>query len=371
MIDRRRCLAACLCACAAGLALLPGCGESPDSTPKEQRPLVIGFLYVGETDDHGYNQAAHEGALAVARAFPQARIIERQNVPESPEAAGVMQGMIDRGASIVFPTSFGHLEPALEVAARNPDVTFLHQGGHQTAANLGSYFGTIWDAEYAAGQAAGLASRSDRLGFVAAFPIAQSLLTINAFQLGAHSVNPEVRTRVVFTSSWCAPARQSRAARQLLRWGADVLTQHQDCTASVIRTAAQAGAKTVGFHADASELAPDAWLTGARWIWGELFVDMVSSVRTGRFSSSPYAGRLRVGLREGAIGLSPFGRAATPLIRRMVTDTLQRLRTGRLKPFTGPVHDQQGRLRIRGAQPSTADLEEMDYLVRGVVGDLR
>ncbi|MEA2220904.1 MAG: basic rane protein [Solirubrobacteraceae bacterium] len=357
----------------AALALaLAGCGgggpgPAGGGAPSHRR-LTIGFIYVGSTHDHGYNEAAHEGALAVGRAFPAARILEQQDVPESPAAERVMQHMIDSGASIVFATSFGHLEPALKVAARNPRVTFLHQGGLQTAANLGTYFGSIWAAQYAAGQAAGLATHSDRLGFVAAFPIAQSLLSINAYQLGARSVDPRVRTRVAFTASWCDPTAQRRAARRLLAWGADVLTQHQDCTGAVIRAAADAGVLTTGYHEDARALAPNAWLTGSEWNWGPLYVDMVRTIVAGRFAQSPYATRYRAPLRDGTVRLASFGTAATPAIRRRVLETMRRLRSGELEPFTGPLRDQRGRLRIRGAQPSTTTLEETDYLVQGVVG---
>jgi basic membrane protein A and related proteins len=347
--------------------LLAGCGGD-DARPTARARLVVGFVYVGSVRDHGYNEAAYRGSLAVERAFPGARVLQAQDVPESAAAAPVMQRMIDHGATIIFPTSFGHLEPALQVAARNPGVTFLHQGGLQTATNLGTYFATIWQAQYAAGQAAGMSTRSDRLGFVAAFPIAQSLLTINAFQLGARSVNPRVRTRVLFTSSWCDPRAQRAAARRLLAWGADVLGQHEDCTAAVIRAAAAAGARTTGYHLDARRLAPKAWLTGAVWNWGPLYVDMVRTVLAGHFAQSPYATRYRGTIADGTVRLASFGAAATPPIRRRVLATYRRLRSGELQPFAGPLRDQRGRLRIRGGQPSTAALEETDYLVRGVLG---
>lgn len=347
-----------------------GCGEEDDAPGTARKPLTIGFIYVGQTDDQGYNEAAHEGALAVARAFPDARILQQEDVPETREAIAALQAQIDQGATILFPTSFGHLDAALEVAAHNPHVTILHLGGLQTAANVGTYFGKNWEAQYAVGQAAGLATRSDRLGFVAAYPIAQSLLAINAFQLGARSVNPRARTHVEFTQSWCAPARQRRATRALLRRRADVIAQHQDCPRAVIETAAAAGAKVTGFHHDARDIAPEAWLTGVRWNWGPLFVDMVRTVRDGRFATSRYASRLRVGVREGTVRLARFGRSATPEIRRTVLATVARLRNGSLQPFAGPVRDQQGRIRIRVPEPTVTELEETDYLVRGVVGVL-
>jgi basic membrane protein A and related proteins len=351
-------------------ATVVGCGGEDAGDRRPDRQLTIAFLYVGSTDDRGYNEAAFAGSRAVQRAFPDARLIQREHVPEGPAAEDAMEEMIDAGATIVFPTSFGHLEPALNVAARHPKVTFLHEGGLETAENLGTYFATIWQAQYAAGQAAGMATRSDRLGFVAAFPIAQSLLTINAYHLGARSVNPRVRTEVTFTSRWCAPRRQRAAARRLLARGADVLTQHQDCTRPVIEEAARAGALTTGYHFDAGVLAPGAWLTGSTWNWGPLYVRMVRTVLRGEFAGSPYAGRFRAGAAEGVVRLAGFGRAAGPRIRARVRETFERIRSGELRPFDGPVRDQNGNLRIQGRQPETTELEETDYLAEGIVGDI-
>ena len=354
---------------------LAGCGGGGDAPPSPENGagsgLTIGVLYVGSTDDHGYNQAAHEGAQALRRAFPRARVLEEENVPESSRAQRVMERMIAKGARIVIPTSFGHLGPAFDTAARHPRVTFLHMGGLQTAANVGTFFGKIWEAQYAAGQAAGLTTRSGRLGYVAAFPIAQSLLGLNAYQLGARSVNPRARTRVSFTSSWCDPARQRAAARRLLAWGAEVLAQHQDCTRAVIETAAAAGAKTTGFHHDAGDLAPHAWLTGAVWNWGPVFVDMVRSVLAGRFRRSRYAGRYRGTIGDGVVRLARFGPTVPRAVRQRVRATYRRLRSGRLRPFSGLVRDRQGHVRITpGEQPGVVELEETNYLVEGIVGSL-
>ena len=358
-------------ATAGTVAACGGGDESPRERDGSGRGVTIGVIYVGSTDDRGYNQAARQGVQALRRAIPGVRLLEEENVPESSRAQRVMERMIARGARIVIPTSFGHLAPAFDTAARHPRVTFLHMGGLQTARNVGTFFGKIWEAQYAAGQAAGLTTRSDRLGYVAAFPIAQSLLGVNAFQLGARSVNPRVRTRVSFTSSWCDPARQRRAARRLLAWRADVLSQHQDCSRAVIETAAAAGAKTTGFHYDAHDVAPRAWVTGATWNWGPLFVDMVRSILSGRFASSPYAGRHRGGIRDGVVRLARFGPTVPASVRVRVRETYERLRSGRQRPFAGTVRDQTGNVRIpAGEEPGVVELEETGYLVEGVVGSL-
>jgi len=354
---------------AIGVAACGGSEKEAGGAGGGDEPLTIGFLYIGPTNDYGYNQAAYLGSQAVAKSMPDARVLQAENVPETAEAERVMENMIDEGATIIFPTSFGHLEPALNVAKRHPDVTFLHQGGLKTAENLGTYFGTIYEGQYLVGQAAGMATKSDKLGYVVAFPIAQTLLNVNAFQLGAQSVNPKARTTVVFTSNWCDPGKQAEAANSLLDQGADVLAQHQDCTKTIIETTERRGGMSTGYHADASELAPKGWLTGSIWNWGPLFQEMVKTVAAGDFKESPYAGRYRGGLAEGLVELAPYGAGATPDIRKKVDATLEDMKSGELKPFTGPIEDQNGKVRIPdGQSPDAPKLESTDYLVQGVVG---
>jgi basic membrane protein A and related proteins len=350
--------------------VLAACGASGDSGGKNHR-LTIGFLYVGSKHDFGYNQAAYQGSLAVQKAFPKAKILQAENVPETAEAERVMEKMISDGATIIFPTSFGHLQPAMNVARRHPDVTFLHQGGLKTAKNLGTYFGTIYETQYAVGEAAGLASKTGKLGYVVAFPIAQTLLNINAFERGAQAVNPKAKTYVVFTGNWCDPGKQAEAANSLLDQHIDVMAQHQDCTKTIVETADRRGAMSTGYHVDASKFAPHGWLTGSEWNWGSLFVKMVKTVEAGKFHQSPYAGRYREGVKEGVVRLAPFGAAATPAIRQKVEATYQGLKSGKVSPFTGPVLDQSGKVRIpAGKTPNSYELENTSYLVQGVVGQI-
>jgi basic membrane protein A and related proteins len=367
-MNRRRWSFALIVLLVAGV--VAACGENGGGASKDGR-LTIGFLYVGSKNDFGYNQAAYAGSEAVKKAFPNARVLEAENVPETAEAERVMEKMIRDGASIVFPTSFGHLEPAMNVARRHPNVTFLHQGGLKTAPNLGTYFGTIYETQYAVGVAAGLATKSDKLGYVVAFPIAQTLLNINAFELGAQSVNPKAKTYVVFTGNWCDPGKQAEAANSLLDQQVDVMAQHQDCTKTIVETAERRGAMSTGYHVDASKFAPHGWLTGSEWNWGPLFVQMVKTVEAGKFKESPYSKRYRAGIKEGIIKLAPFGAAATPAIRKKVEAAYDGLKTGEIAPFAGPVRDQSGKVRIpAGARPSSYDLENTTYLVQGVVGQI-
>ncbi|GIE97691.1 BMP family ABC transporter substrate-binding protein [Paractinoplanes rishiriensis] len=335
----------------------------------------IGFIFVGPKDDYGYNQAAYEGSQAVAKAYPDLEVLTAENVPEDDNAARVMEGMIRKGAKIIFATSYGHKDPALKVAAANPDVVVLQQGNIVDGAvppNFGTYFGTVYEPVYLAGIVAGKTTRTNKLGYVYAFPISQTLDNINAFQLGAASVNPAAKTYVVNTSSWCDPAKQAEAAKSLLAQGVDVISQHQDCTATVIRATEAAGRFTVGYHADATALAPKGWLTGSQWNWGPLYTTMVKTVLAGSFTGSPYNANFRVGLKTGdnPFVQSPYGPAVTDETKKLVETAMAKISKDG-SPFLGPVVDQDGKERVpAGTVPDYKTIESIDYFVTGVVGKI-
>ncbi|MGH9267989.1 MAG: BMP family ABC transporter substrate-binding protein, partial [Acidimicrobiales bacterium] len=246
-----------------------------------------------------------------------------------------------------------------------------HQGGLKNAPNLGTYFGTIWQAEYLAGITAGRLTKRGRLGFIVSIPIPQVLLNVNAFTRGAQSVNPAVTTRVVFTNEWCNPGKQAEAANSLIDQGVDVLTQHQDCTKTVIQTAEGRGISSVGYHADARTFAPKGWLTAPVWNWGPLYVDMVNTALGGQFKGSKYDGKFRGGLREGVVELAPFGPSVPDAVKAEVEEAKRELQEGTLNPLAGPVTDQDGKVRIpAGTSPDAIALETTDYLVQGVIGSI-
>lgn len=332
---------------------------------------AVGFIFVGARDDYGYNQAAYIGSQAVEEAYPDLKVLRVENVPETAEAERVMEQMIKDGAKIIFPTSYGHLDPALNVAKRHPDVAFFHQGGLKTADNLGTYFGTIYEPVYLAGVAAGKMTKTNKLGYIVSVPIPQVLLNVNAFQQGAKSVNPDVTTSVVFTGSWCDPGQQANAANSLIDGGADVLSQHQDCTKTIIETSERRGAMTVGYHADASTLAPEGWILGSVWNWPDLFVDMVKTAVEGDFKGSRYDGKYRGTLSDNVVMLTGYGNNVPEDVQALVEEKKQAMIDGTLHPFAGPVKDQSGAVRIEdGVNPTVDELEATDYLVEGVIGSI-
>lgn len=363
-----------------GLTLLvaacsSGSSATSPSIAEGKSDLTVGFIYVGPKDDFGYNQAAYDGSQAVKAAFPDVKILQAENVPETAEAEAVMQDMIDKGAKLIFATSYGHLEFAKNLAEANPDVVFVHQGGLEGDTkldNLGTYFGTVYEPVYTAGIAAGSVTRSHKLGYVYAFPIPQTLANINAFALGAQSVDPSAQVITVSTGSWCDPTVQAGAVKSLLDQGVDVITQHQDCTKTIIEATEAAGAYTVGYHADASVLAPKGWITGSQWSWGPLYEDIVKTVRAGDFAKSPYNGDYRVGLQTGdnPFVQSPFGPMVTEATKAKIEAAKQSFIKGG-SPFAGPVMGQDGKtLYASGEQPSYDEVEQMDFFVKGVVGTI-
>jgi simple sugar transport system substrate-binding protein/basic membrane protein A len=368
-------------AAAAALALA-GCSsaaESADPAPDDTAGKdtgAVGFIMVGPKDDFGYNQAVYEGSEVIKDAFPDLDVLTAENVPEDDTAATTMEQMIDKGAKLIFATSYGHLDAALKVAEEHPDVVVVQQGNTITTdvpANSGTYFGTVYEPMYLAGIAAGASTESDKLGYVYAFPIPQTIANINAFERGAQSVNPDVETITVSTSSWCDPGKQQAAAESLLSQGVDVLTQHQDCTSTVIQAAEEAGAMTVGYHANASSLAPEGWLTGAVWDWGPLYTDIVQTVVDGDFAGSDYNDNFRVGYKTGTnpFVLAGFGPGITDETKAAIDEAQAWLATDEGSPFLGPVEDQDGTVVIDdGVVPTYAENDAMDFFVRGVVGNL-
>ncbi|MFA7324659.1 MAG: BMP family ABC transporter substrate-binding protein [Candidatus Nanopelagicales bacterium] len=341
---------------------------------------AVGFIFVGPKTDFGYNQAAYEGSQELAAAYPDLKVLTEENVPEDDNAYRVMEGMVSRGAKILFATSYGHLQAAQKLAAAHPDVVVVQQGNYISdpkaiGPNIGTYFGTVYEPVYLAGIAAGKATKSNKLGYIYAFPIPQTVNNINAFELGAQSVNPKATTSVISTSSWCDPQKQKAAVDSLLKQGVDVITQHQDCTDTIIKATEAAGAMTVGYHADASSLAPKGWLTGSQWNWGPLYEDIVATTLAGQFTGSPYNGNFRVGLQDGENPFvqSPYGPTVTDDTKATISAALDSLSTPGTSVFTGPIKDQAGKVEVPAGtalQYGDPAIEGMNWFVDGVKGKL-
>jgi simple sugar transport system substrate-binding protein len=349
-------------------------GEPAAAAPEPDKPFTVGFIYVGPKDDYGYNQAHAEGAAAVAK-LPGVKVREEENVPETIAVQKTIESMVQLdGAALVFPTSFGYFDPHLvKMAEKFPTVPFFHCGGlyqeGKHPKNAGSYFGYIDEAQYVAGIVAGLTSKTNKLGFVAAKPIPQVLRNINAFTLGARSVNPKATTAVVFTGDWSLPIKEAEAANSLADQGVDVLTMHVDSPKVVVETAEKRGIFVSGYHANQATLAPKGYLTGAEWNWPKIYTDYVGMVR----EAKTYPHLLRGGLKEGFVKLSPYGPAVSEDAKAKAEAAKASLTDGSLIIYKGPLKDNAGKVVIpEGTSRAQTDieLEKMDYLVEGVVGKI-
>jgi len=334
--------------------------------------LNIGFIYVGPKDDFGYNQAHAEGAAAV-KAMSGVSVIEEESVPESIDVQKTMESMINfDGTTLLFPTSYGYFDPhILSVAPKHPDLRFQHCGGLWQEgvhpANVGSYFGYIGMGQYLNGVAAGHASKSKKIGFVAAKPIPQVLLNINSFLLGARSVDPSITCQVIFTGEWSMAVREAEATNALVDQGVDVITCHVDGPKVVVETAAGRGAYVCGYHADQSPLAPENYLTGAEWNWANVYTGMVKTVQDGGNIDN----FVRGGLAEGFIKMSPLGPAVSDTARKQFEATKAEIMKGDFAAIKGPLNDNKGNVIATADQSfleSDVTLESMDYLVEGVIG---
>jgi basic membrane protein A len=346
------------------LASLPGLGRA-------QEGLTVGFIYVGPKDDYGYNQAHAEGAAAV-KAIAGVTVVEEENVAETIDVQKTMESMINLdGATLVFPTSFGYFDPhILTVAPKYPDVRFQHCGGLWTEANpanVGSYFGYIGMGQYLNGIAAGYASKTKKIGFVAAKPIPQVLLNVNSFLLGARSVDPTITCQVIFTGEWSLAVKEAEATNALCDAGCDVITCHVDGPKVVMQTAAARGSFICGYHANQSVLAPDLYLTGAEWNWAQVYTSMVEATLKGEAIPN----FVRGGLADGFIKMSPLG-PAVPAEGKAAFEAAQAaILAGGFAAIKGPLKDNTGAMVAAEGEAfveTDVALESMGYLVEGVLG---
>ena len=334
--------------------------------------LVVGVIYVGPRDDYGYNQAQAQAAAAI-KAMPGVTVVEQEKVPETNDVQKTMGAMIEQdGATLLFPTSFGYFDPhILRSAEKYPKVRFAHCGGLWTEGkhpkNAGSYFGYIDECQYLNGVVAGHASKSKKLGFIAAKPIPQVLRNINAFAMGARSVDPKITTSLIVTGDWALPVKEAEAANSLVDQGADVLTCHVDSPKVVVETAERRSVFVCGYHANQATLAPKGYLTGAEWNWLTPYTLHVKDAQAGK----PLVNFLRGGLKDGFVKPSAYGKAVSETARKQADAAKAQMMKGDFVIFKGPLKDNTGKTVIAAgvAQKQTdVVLEQMNYLVEGVIG---
>ena len=338
-----------------------------DEPEAEEGPcLIIGALHGGPITDAGYNQAMHESIMLIKENIPCVEIIEAENVPEEAGATSTMENMIQQGAGMIIATAFNHQYPALALAEQNPDVIFEHAGGWEMGANFANFFGEPPDTWYIMGVAAGLMTESNKLGFVAAFPLGWTNTFINAYTLGAQSVNPDVETIVAFTFSWGDSAKEADTTNSLINQGVDVITMHVDSPSTVMSTAESRGAYSIGFQSlAAQDFAPEYWISGIGFTLGGKLTWLASTVLDG--SWEPIF--LRCGIGDGCMAMAPFGPNVPQNVQDQVLQAKEDIESGSIIVFTGPVVDQDGNVVVAEGEVLIPDLmSSVDWFVQGVTG---
>jgi basic membrane protein A and related proteins len=330
-------------------------------------PLGVAFVYVGPAGDAGWTFQHDEGRKAIEEEFGDAvEVTFLESVPEGAESERVFEDLARQGNDLIFGTSFGYMEQMAAVSERFPDVAFEHATGFMTTDNLANYFGAAEEGRYLEGMAAAAASETGELGYVAAFPIPEVVRGINAYTLGAQSVNPDATVRVLWTSTWYDPEVEGQAAESLLDAGVDVLGMHQDSPA-VGQAAEAAGAGWTGYHSDMERFAPEAWLTATTWDWAPYYVSRVQAVMDGTWEPHSFYGDMA----DGMVSLAPFGDRVPAEVQTEIEGVRQSIVGGSFAPFTGPITDQDGEERAAdGEEIPLETLLEMDWFVEGVIGSV-
>jgi basic membrane protein A len=333
--------------------------------------LTIGIVYVGARDDFGWNQA-HAVAVKALKELSGVKVVEEENVPETDAVSKSMESMINLdGAGLILATSFGYYKPfVIDVAKKYPAVQLRHAAPLWDKAtdpkNAGSYFGYLNQAHYVDGVAAGLSTKTNKIGFVAAKPIASVLSNINSVLLGARSVNPNVKVQVIFTGDWSMPVREAESTNALVDAGCDVITCHVDGPKVVIETAEKRGVKSCGHNASQAPLAPKGFITGAEYKWETIYKGYAADIKAGKALPNFLAG----GYEVDYVRNSPFGAGCSAEGQKAALAAIEGLKKG--KPiYVGPLKDNKGKLVIDKTYGNLDPyLDKMDYLLDGVIGSI-
>ncbi len=361
-------------AAAAGLA---ACGKKQDTTastapapaaypePAKAEPLKIAFAYIGPVGDGGWTYAHDRGRKAVEKEFGDKVLTTyAESVPEGPDAERVLRDMVGQGHKLIFGTTFGYMDYMLKVAADAKDVKFEHATGYKTAENLRTYDSRTYEGAYMAGVIAGGMTKSNVLGVVGSVPIPEVVRNINSFTLGAQSVNPKIRTKVVWVNKWFDPPRETEAAQSLLNAGADVLMQNTDSSA-VLKTADKAGKYAFGWDSDMTSYGPKAHLASAVIDWGPYYIKATRDVLDGTWKP----GQTWWGVKEGAIDLVSISDAVPAEIKAKVERVKAGLKDGSFVIWKGPIADNAGKEVLKNDQVADDKwLGGINFFVKGVEG---
>jgi len=358
-------------ALAAAVALtVVGCGKKEEPAPKaaepvKAEPLKVGFIYVGPVGDAGWTFAHDNGRKHIESKFgDKIKTSFVEKVPEGADAERVIRDLVAQGNKLIFATSFGFGDAMEKVAKDHPDVKFEHATGYKTSTNLRVYEAKFYEDAYMAGVVAGIMTKTNTIGFVASFPIPEVLRNINAFTLGARSVNPKVTTKVVWVNTWFDPPKESEAAQALINQKADVLLQNTDSTA-VLQTAEKNGKYAFGWDSDMSAFAAKAHLGSAIVNWGPYYEKAVNDVLSGTWKTAD----TKWGTKEGANDLIKINDVVSETAKKRVDEIKAGLKAGTFAVFRGPIKDNSGKTVLeKDVVADDAWKGKINFYVEGVEG---
>ena len=359
---------------AVAAAALVGCGKKEEAPKAEApaaakaEPLKIAFAYVGPVGDGGWTFAHDNGRKEIEKAFGDKVVTSFvEKVPESADAERVIRDMAAQGNKLIFGTTFGYMEPMLKVAADHKDIKFEHATGYKTADNMRTYDSRTYEGAYMAGVVAGKMTKSNTLGVVASIPIPEVIRNINSFTLGAQSVNPKIKTKVVWVNDWFNPPKETEAATALINGGADVLMQNTDSSA-VLQTAEKLGKRAFGWDSDMTAYGPKAHLGSAVINWGPYYIKSVREALEGKWTGNQASWW---GVKEGAIDFVSLAADVPEDAKKKLDDVKAGLKDGSFVIWKGPIVGQDGKEVL--AKDAVADdkfLGGINFYVKGVEGKI-
>ena len=354
---------------AVAAAALVGCGKKEEAKPAaaaKAEPLKVAFAYVGPVGDGGWT-FAHDNARKALEKEMGDKIVTTfvENVPESADAERVLRDMVGQGNKLIFGTTFGYMEPMLKVAADSKDVKFEHATGYKQADNLRTYDSRTYEGAYMAGVIAGKMTKSNTLGVVASIPIPEVIRNINSFTLGAQSVNPKVKTKVVWVNEWFNPPKETEAATALINGGADILMQNTDSPA-VLKTAESKGKRAFGWDSDMTAYGPKAHLASSIINWGPYYIKATKEALEGKWTGNSGSWW---GVKEGTIDIVSLAADIPEDTRKKVDEVKAGLKDGSFVIWKGPIVGQDGKPILK--KDEVADdkfLSGINFYVKGVEG---
>ena len=324
--------------------------------------LKVGFIYVGPIGDHGWSYQHDQGRLAVEKAFgDKVETSYVENVSEGPDAERAIERLAREGHGLIFTTSFGFMNPTVKVAKKFPNVKFEHATGYKRGKNVSTYSSRFYEGRYVIGQIAAKVSKSGTAGYIASFPIPEVVRGINAFLLGAQSVNPGFRLKIIWVNTWFDPGKEADAAKALVDQGADILTQHTDSPAPLL-IAAERGVMAFGQASDMIRFAPKNQLTSIVDNWNDYYIARVKAVLDGTWESTDTWG----GFSADMVDMAPFTNLPADIVAA-ATATTEAISSGKLHPFAGPIIKQDGsQAAADGETIDDGTLLGMNWYVRGI-----